>query len=262
MFKKRKSCKNNNDSGSKVDDSNLKTVHDDVLNTKLKNAVLNETLDLRSKLKSNIHNAQGGQLPSSKDIMPTSSSLKRTLRKIAPDAAVDLVEEQKNSVVGPTKQSLSLANVRKISNVDYNPEICKDYKETGYCGFGDTCIFIHDRSNYKEGWQIEKEWNELQKRKEERKLREMEGLSDHSEHSDDSVTSSDSESGLPFSCHICRLAWTESSSEPIETRCGHFFCESCISQRYKTQVSCPICHEPLYGIFNRAKIIIERFLNK
>lgn len=28
------------------------------------------------------------------------------------------------------------------------PDICKDYKETGFCGFGDSCKFLHDRSDY------------------------------------------------------------------------------------------------------------------
>jgi hypothetical protein len=30
----------------------------------------------------------------------------------------------------------------------------------GYCGFGDSCKFLHDRSDYKYGWQLEREWNE------------------------------------------------------------------------------------------------------
>ena len=39
--------------------------------------------------------------------------------------------------------------------MDHNPERCKDYYEHGYCGYGDTCIFIHDRSDYKSGHQLE-----------------------------------------------------------------------------------------------------------
>lgn len=27
-------------------------------------------------------------------------------------------------------------HVRMTMRIDLNPEICKDYKETGYCGFG------------------------------------------------------------------------------------------------------------------------------
>lgn len=30
-------------------------------------------------------------------------------------------------------------NIKTITVVDYQPDVCKDYKETGYCGFGDTC---------------------------------------------------------------------------------------------------------------------------
>ncbi|KAH0828173.1 hypothetical protein J3R83DRAFT_3875 [Lanmaoa asiatica] len=36
------------------------------------------------------------------------------------------------------------------------PDVCKDYKETGYCGFGDTCKFLHDRGTYLAGWQLDK----------------------------------------------------------------------------------------------------------
>lgn len=61
-------------------------------------------------------------------------------------------------------------NVRMTMRIDYDPCICKDYKETGYCGFGDTCKFLHDRTDYKAGWQIEREWEEQQKKKQQRKL--------------------------------------------------------------------------------------------
>ena len=47
---------------------------------------------------------------------------------------------------GPVRAS---ANVRYTMRIDYKPDICKDYKETGYCGFGNTCIYLHDRSDYK-----------------------------------------------------------------------------------------------------------------
>jgi RING finger protein 113A len=49
-------------------------------------------------------------------------------------------------------------NLRATVVWDYQPDICKDYKETGYCGFGDSCKFMHDRSDYKHGWQLEQDW--------------------------------------------------------------------------------------------------------
>lgn len=65
--------------------------------------------------------------------------------------------------VGPQR---STSTIRTVTIVDYQPDVCKDYKgmfmldsiascfietdtiffiETGYCGFGDTCKFLHDR---------------------------------------------------------------------------------------------------------------------
>lgn len=69
---------------------------------------------------------------------------------------------KKKSYYGPVKAS---SNVRSSVMFDYKPDICKDYKETGYCGYGDACIFLHDRGDYKSGWQLEKEWEELQRKK-------------------------------------------------------------------------------------------------
>jgi len=49
------------------------------------------------------------------------------------------------------------------TRVDYNPERCKDFYEHGYCPFGDTCIYIHDRGDYKSGFQLDKEWEAKQR---------------------------------------------------------------------------------------------------
>lgn len=43
-------------------------------------------------------------------------------------------------------------------NFDYNPSLCKDFKETGSCTFGASCLYIHDRGDYKMGWEMENEW--------------------------------------------------------------------------------------------------------
>lgn len=44
---------------------------------------------------------------------------------------------------GPLKAP---GNLRATVRWDYQPDLCKDFKETGYCGFGDSCKFLHDRS--------------------------------------------------------------------------------------------------------------------
>jgi RING finger protein 113A len=54
-------------------------------------------------------------------------------------------------------------NIRTTCRFDYQPDICKDYKDTGFCGFGDTCIYLHDRGDTMSGWQLEQAWEEKQK---------------------------------------------------------------------------------------------------
>lgn len=54
---------------------------------------------------------------------------------------------------GPLRAS---QHVRTTVRFDYQPDVCKDYKETGYCGYGDACKFVHDRGDYKSGWELER----------------------------------------------------------------------------------------------------------
>jgi len=54
---------------------------------------------------------------------------------------------------GPLRAS---AYVRVSARFDYQPDVCKDYKETGFCSYGDSCKFLHDRGDYKSGWEIER----------------------------------------------------------------------------------------------------------
>ena len=55
-------------------------------------------------------------------------------------------------------------HIRSTNVFDYQPDICKDWYETGYCVFGDACKFLHIREDYKTGWQIEKDFEEKQKK--------------------------------------------------------------------------------------------------
>ncbi|ORM39588.1 RING finger protein [Babesia sp. Xinjiang] len=130
---------------------------------------------------------------------------------------------------GPVRGSMT--NVRTTLRIDYQPDVCKDYKETGYCGFGDSCKFLHDRSDYKSGWQLENEWEQEQsakrqklqakldrwQRKVEKNLADPEAASsgsggdascgegsDSSCGSDSSSDDSDSESGTAERSHYAR----------------------------------------------------------
>ena len=75
---------------------------------------------------------------------------------------VEKRESMLPSAIGPMKRT---SHIRETTLFDYQPNICKDWKETGYCGYGASCKFLHDRSDYKSGWEQEKEWEDMQKRK-------------------------------------------------------------------------------------------------
>ena len=100
----------------------------------------------------------------------------------------------KKMKTGPIRAT---ANIRNITLVDYQPDVCKDYKETGFCGYGDSCKFLHDRGDYLAGWQLDK----------------LDGAAV-------AVQVEEEEEEVPFACLICRKEFTE----PVVTKCGHYFC--------------------------------------
>eukprot|EP00055_Hartaetosiga_balthica_P018236 m.130992 g.130992 ORF g.130992 m.130992 type:complete len:344 (-) comp9474_c3_seq6:676-1707(-) len=142
------------------------------------------------------------------------------------------------SAKGPLRAPL---NIRSTVRWDYQPDICKDYKETGYCGYGDNCKFLHDRSDYKHGWQIDQEI--------ERGEYGGVDVRQYEIHSD-----SDDDDDLPFACFICRNPFTN----PVVTKCHHYFCEKCFLQHLKKSRKCFVCGEATNGYFEPAQNIIDR----
>ncbi|PIK60680.1 hypothetical protein BSL78_02372 [Apostichopus japonicus] len=131
------------------------------------------------------------------------------------------------------------ANIRSTTRWDYAPDICKDYKETGFCGFGDSCKFMHDRSDYKFGWQLEREWQSGSFSK----------VEDPSKYEIDS-----DEEDFPFKCFICRKHFTS----PVVTRCKHYFCEKCALSHYKKSKRCFVCGQQTHGLFNVARELMAK----
>ena len=185
--------------------------------------------------------------------------------------------------------------LRATSRFDYKPDICKDYKETGFCGFGDSCIFLHDRSDYKSGWQIEKEWEAKQAAKK-RKLQEIEtammkareerrkakerriadGEEDAASENEDEMedinallkaaaekTSGEEEEENyeikeeSESYPFACFICREPFNQPVVTNCGHYFCSTCAIERYKTSSRCAVCDKPTFGIFNVARKLMQ-----
>jgi RING finger protein 113A len=168
-------------------------------------------------------------------------------------------------------------NVRTTARFDYQPDICKDYKETGFCGYGDTCIYLHDRTDTLSGWQIEKNFEEQQKKLQEAKQLEAFALGNSVDQSATTATTTNTETngtedGIPFACFLCRGHFRN----PVVTNCQHYFCESCIldhirqqQQQTSTTTSshnnnhnnnhlCPICQKYTGGVFNAPTKLIAK----
>ncbi|KAH8919546.1 hypothetical protein BT69DRAFT_1309262 [Atractiella rhizophila] len=137
---------------------------------------------------------------------------------------------------GPQKEGPG--NVRTITLVDYQPDVCKDYKETGFCGYGDSCKFLHDRGDYLRGWEMDNQY-----------------LSNPSFTSSSNPQRADTpeEEEVPFACLLCRKPFTS----PVVTRCGHYYCQSCAIDRFRKTPRCFACGTNTGGVFNKAEKVLE-----
>ncbi|KAI9894604.1 MAG: RNA-splicing factor [Vezdaea aestivalis] len=159
--------------------------------------------------------------------------------------------------VGPIKAP---TNIRTITVTDFAPDVCKDYKQTGFCGFGDSCKFLHAREDYKQGWELDRDWEVGTKGK---KLtgktvasadRRTGGNAGEAEDEDEDESLLEK---IPFACVICKKPY----NNPIVTKCGHYFCEACALKRYRKTPNCVACGSGTGGVFNGAKNL-KRLLEK
>lgn len=75
---------------------------------------------------------------------------------------------------------------------------------------------------------------------------------------DESDDDDSDDEDVPFACLICRKHYTD----PVVTRCGHYYCSACAIKRYAKTPKCLACGTPTGGIFNRADKIIEKVNKK
>lgn len=170
-------------------------------------------------------------------------------------------KSQVSAKFGPVRQ---MRNIQHSNGIDYNPSRCKDFHDSGYCAFGNSCIFIHDRTDYKSGHELDLEWEAKVRRKEERRKRratkkqngedldpedlssEEEGLEDYEE---DLVYGD-----IDEQCLICG----EDYKMPSLLPCGHVFCDSCALQQYKDEKTCFKCGKVTGGIFNDGTKLVKK----
>lgn len=157
--------------------------------------------------------------------------------------------EASSRTVGPVKAP---TNIRTVTVTDYAPDVCKDYKQTGFCGYGDNCKYLHAREDYKAGWQLDREWEAVARGKKNMGGTVVASAAGHDKDAKDEDDDDDEErllESIPFACIICR----EGYRQAVVTRCGHYFCEGCALKRYSKDPTCAACGSGTNGVFNAAK---------
>ncbi|KAL1655728.1 RNA-splicing factor [Didymella pomorum] len=192
-----------------------------------------------------------GDAPSAKELLGTRTNAALSSK---PTSFIDRNPDAPPKFVGPQKSS---SNVRTITVTDYTPDVCKDYKQTGFCGFGDNCKFLHAREDYAAGWKLDREWELSQAGK-----KKPSGTIVASANRDEVAKDEDGVDlalleKIPFACLICKGPY----KSPIITKCGHYFCEACALKRYRKDPTCAQCSAKTYGVFNGAKNL-QRLLEK
>ncbi|KAF2496548.1 hypothetical protein BU16DRAFT_335575 [Lophium mytilinum] len=177
----------------------------------------------------------------------SSKNLLGTTRKKPETSFIQKNADAPNRQVGPMKAP---TNIRTITVTDYAPDVCKDYKQTGFCGFGDNCKFLHAREDYAQGWKIDRDWEASNKGKKQSGTvvasRTVKLGSDDEDEADSAILEK-----IPFACIICK----DSYKNPVTTKCGHYFCQKCAFTRYRKDPSCAACGASTSGIFNTAQTL-------
>ncbi|EDK43014.1 pre-mRNA splicing factor CWC24 [Lodderomyces elongisporus NRRL YB-4239] len=141
-------------------------------------------------------------------------------------------------------------NIKVTTITDFQPDVCKDFLQTGYCGYGDTCKFLHVRDESRQKKTIIREWENVAKKGKYgstlstlAKYTPSLVQSLHQQQQQQQVLVKDLQ---PFKCPICKKDY----KNPIKTQCGHLACKLCFLDRYKKQrkVGCFICNKDVEGV--------------
>lgn len=159
--------------------------------------------------------------------------------------AVEKEEDQEVLKVSVSKPLKAIPlSINRTTVTDFQPDVCKDFLQTGYCGYGDTCKFLHVRDELRQKKAINKEWETV-----------------GGKPSSKSISTNDESRGesrglsLPFKCVLCKSDY----KSPVITSCGHLFCQKCFLDRVKKKRTCFICGKDTLGV---CKPVLKAELDK
>jgi RING finger protein 113A len=209
------------------------------LNSESKNELKGEFEDTELSKEENEESKENPKLKAKNDAqVPV---IKQNLTDLSENISL---EQEKSSETSPTQGKKRRFGPRKTTEhinvttrIDYQPYLCKDYNETGYCGFGESCIYVHDRGDYKASWELDLEWEQQQQKAKKQPIQEQVSLEPK-----------------PFTCPICCKELASGASIVKSGRCGHEFCESCAISRFAQDKKCAVCSVVLDGRFQFSKI--------
>ena len=143
------------------------------------------------------------------------------------------------------KQKELNKSIKRSSVMYLQPDICKDFYETGYCGYGDNCKFIHDRSLTKTSLVQDREWEENRKREAAKSLEDLKKELDEEKKKAEEEKEKEEQNKK---CPICKEEYNEDKIR-MSMKCNHIVCSDCVIGLKK----CPLCNAATNGVFKAVK---------
>ena len=164
-------------------------------------------------------------------VTSTAAAVKQDGTEVIVNPEETIFDHPDTTKTGPThkqdRPAISERRVHSGQQIDLQQNMCKDFYETGYCGFGDSCKFLHQRPS--EGLSA---WEKNEP------THEKSGAED------------------PGTCGSCGQTWDDCTSPPCRTNCGHFFCEACFfADCVKT---CKKCGKNTEGVCHAADHLLTK----